>query len=350
MPGRAHRNPSPCSSKPASVENLTKEQKKKLQKFYKSDQIAYTTGVCNLILTTAILSRYPQHFWVFHLMKAAVLLPARYFRFKQMKWSLYMIDFCYFETYLTALFCALSLLRVFAGVETVFSQFNENFFRTGFFFAFGPLAWAVVIFRNSIAFHNLDKMTEVFVHISPCLMFYSLRWGAGLGPSVVDKTWPGMFQICKDEAEFRAADACIYELWCTACPASLSDLFIVTPLVYIVFWGVPYYFLIFHVYREAIEKQGRATLYAQLCETKWSFLLKVPPATRPFAYILTHLGLSMCGACLAFVMWHCFWLHSLFLLGLIILGIHNGSTYVFSDLSFNYASKMLGEHAFEVLN
>jgi hypothetical protein len=332
------------------VKDLTKEQKKKLKKFYKPDQVMYTLGVCNLIITTAIVSRYPQHFWVYHLLWGAVLLPVRYFRFKKMKWSLYLLDFCYFETYLTALFCAMSLVRVVSGVETVMSQFNENMFRTGFFFAFGPLAWAVVIFRNSIAFHNLDKMTEVYVHLSPCLMFYSLRWGAGLGPSVVHRAWPGMFQICRDEAEFIEADACIYELWCNACSATTSDLFIVTPLVYLLFWGVPYYFLIFHVYKDAIQKQGRATLYSQLCETKFRFLLAVPVTIRPFMYILTHMTLSMCGACLAFVMWHCFWLHTLFLIGLVVVGIYNGSSYVFADLSLNYASKKLEEHSFEVLH
>ena len=56
-----------------------------------------------------------------------------------------------------------AVLRVVAGVETALSQFNENLFRTGFFFAFGPLAWAIVIFRKKFSL----AWPKVQVHLGP---------------------------------------------------------------------------------------------------------------------------------------------------------------------------------------
>src|SRR4051794_7827254 len=33
----------------------------------------------------------------------------------------------------------------------------------------GPLAWAIVTWRNSMVFHSLDKITSMFIHITPTL-------------------------------------------------------------------------------------------------------------------------------------------------------------------------------------
>ena len=40
----------------------------------------------------------------------------------------------------------------------------------------GPLTWAIVVWRNSIVFHDYDKITSVYIHFLPCLLYYCLRW------------------------------------------------------------------------------------------------------------------------------------------------------------------------------
>ena len=40
----------------------------------------------------------------------------------------------------------------------------------------GPLALAIPIWRNSLVFHSLDKVTSVFVHALPGLLTFLLRW------------------------------------------------------------------------------------------------------------------------------------------------------------------------------
>ena len=43
----------------------------------------------------------------------------------------------------------------------------------------GPLAWAVLAFNNSLIFHSAQHMVSAFIHISPMLLSYCLRWHPG---------------------------------------------------------------------------------------------------------------------------------------------------------------------------
>jgi len=328
------------------VQDLSKQQKFKLTRTseYRADQKWYSAGVLNVIATTFIIARWPQHFWLLHLLKAVILMPIRYLDFCKRGWQFYMLDFCYFETYLCFLFCGLALLRTGFGFESFLAPYNANFLRVGFFFAFGPLAWSIVIFKNSLAFHNLQKITEVYVHLSPGFLFYCLRWGAGLGPSIIMNAWPDMFRVCPASVSREEMDACINVLWCEACPASFFELTVITPVVYLCFWGIPYYLVVFVLLKDYLQERKLETLYGFMLAGSMKFLMRLPLTLRPLGYIATHLLVTMLFASLAFVFWHCFLAHTLFLLYIISVGIYNGASYVFHDLSFNYAPKVLSRH------
>ncbi len=51
---------------------------------------------------------------------------------------------------------------------------NLNWFL--FIWFTGPLAWAVLAWRNSLVFHSLDKITSLFIHLTPGILLHSLRW------------------------------------------------------------------------------------------------------------------------------------------------------------------------------
>jgi len=40
----------------------------------------------------------------------------------------------------------------------------------------GPLALAIVLWRNSLVFHSLDKVTSLFIHMYPPLTLFTIRW------------------------------------------------------------------------------------------------------------------------------------------------------------------------------
>ena len=62
-------------------------------------------------------------------------------------------------------------------------------FRTLWAVANGPLSMAVVVLNNSLVFHDLDNVASVFIHFTPGVLSYSLRWSA----VKVEELYPGVF-------------------------------------------------------------------------------------------------------------------------------------------------------------
>ena len=43
-------------------------------------------------------------------------------------------------------------------------------------YANGPLAWAIVLWRNSFVFHDYDKITSVYIHLLPSILTFTEKW------------------------------------------------------------------------------------------------------------------------------------------------------------------------------
>lgn len=52
----------------------------------------------------------------------------------------------------------------------------DTIFLAIFVAANGPVLWAVLPFRNTLAYHDLDKITSCFIHWAPPLITWSVRW------------------------------------------------------------------------------------------------------------------------------------------------------------------------------
>lgn len=256
-----------------------------------------------------------------------------------------MMEWCYFVTYYTCIGCALAFNRVTFGIEDWLAPYNYALLRAGFTLATGALAWAVLIFRNSIIFHDVDQLTSLFIHISPALLFFCLRWGAGLGVSANEKYFPDMFRICPD-ADLVVEDTCIGKVWCDTCQASIMEMFVLPIFLYLFLWALPYYIMRFCVLPGWIERTGRQTLYAQvLGDSKQNSFVKLFPDTfKPLAYMLQHFLLVIVSSACSTVFWNSFWLHLLFIVTLIGIATHNGATYTFRVFATKYAKQKLERH------
>ena len=40
----------------------------------------------------------------------------------------------------------------------------------------GPLLWAIILWKNAIVFHSMDKVTSSYIHILPAIVTYAIRW------------------------------------------------------------------------------------------------------------------------------------------------------------------------------
>ncbi|EPS63258.1 hypothetical protein M569_11528, partial [Genlisea aurea] len=110
-----------------------------------------------------ILGSSPESVPDLYCVLLAILVPLRWIYYRYMKWHYYLLDFCY---YANTIF--LVVLRLYPG--------NEKLFMVCFSFAEGPLAWALIVWRNGFVFHSADKLISIFIHLFPGIVFMTIRW------------------------------------------------------------------------------------------------------------------------------------------------------------------------------
>lgn len=105
----------------------------------------------------------------------AVLTPTligiRIIMYWKNKWHYFLLDFCYFANIL--LFVFLSWPDQPYIFSVIFALSN------------GPLIWAMLVYRNSLVLHSIDKVTSTYIHILPPLLTFCARWY----PEEMSKYW-----------------------------------------------------------------------------------------------------------------------------------------------------------------
>lgn len=100
------------------------------------------------------------------------LLPLRAYRYKKRAWHYFLFDLCYYVTILNFIYIWLL-------------PSSPALFVACYCLSHGSLASAVITWRNSLVFHDQDKVTSLFVHIYPPFTFTVIRF--------VSNTWSPEF-------------------------------------------------------------------------------------------------------------------------------------------------------------
>lgn len=91
------------------------------------------------------------------------LLPLRAYTYKRRSFHYFLFDLCYYVTILNFVYI------------WIFPQ-SPTLFVACYCLSHGSLASAVITWRNSLVFHDLDKVTSLFVHIYAPLTFTVIRY------------------------------------------------------------------------------------------------------------------------------------------------------------------------------
>ncbi|KAI0080689.1 hypothetical protein K474DRAFT_1589163 [Panus rudis PR-1116 ss-1] len=126
------------------------------------EKIAFFTGVHILLFTALMFGMTPQWIHVAYTIQACILLPMRAYQYKKRAWHYFLFDLCYFCT-------ALNFLYIW------FLPSNAALFVACYCLSHGSLASAVITWRNSLVFHDPDKVTSLFIHIYAPLTFSVIR-------------------------------------------------------------------------------------------------------------------------------------------------------------------------------
>ncbi|RUP46523.1 hypothetical protein BC936DRAFT_146843 [Jimgerdemannia flammicorona] len=192
------------------------------------DKVSFVVGVGNACLSPWMAAKYPE--WVPHwyTLQALYLIPLRFFIYKSRSWHYFVYDLCYFVNVLTVLW-----LYVFPSSQWLFISL--------FCLTHGPIAWAIIAWRNSFVFHSMDKVTSLFIHIFPPFALYTVRW---LHPDIGARN-----------AQYPALE----ELETLDFTRALQFSFAVYSV-----WQLLYYIFIVVGRRDKVEKGLRATSYSWL--------------------------------------------------------------------------------------
>lgn len=118
------------------------------------------------------------HIW--YSVQLLYFMPVRYYTYHKKGYHYFLADLCYFVNLLLML-----SLWVFPN--------SRRLMISAYCLSYGNNAWAIAMWRNSMVFHSLDKVTSLFIHIMPPVVLHCLVHL--IEPELRDKRFPAISRI-----------------------------------------------------------------------------------------------------------------------------------------------------------
>ena len=263
-----------------------------------------------IICYASIMGRYPHDLiYSFSSFLLPALLLPRYLQYYMNGWHFFLIDFCYFVNC-----CIIYFL--------MWNSQSQVMFITCFVYSNGPVALAIVAFRNSLVYHKIDYLTSLAIHAIPMTIMTHIRW----------YTIPEQSHLPEEKQRFPIS---IPE------PKSTTEflsMFIGTPFkiyfVYLICYGL----LNFVISAKTIREKNYFTTYTYFSGVDWikKVLSSFGNAFAPlvfmfFCALYVFLGILAASAC--------FWSYHLNMLTNVLFllwSFFNGASYYMETFSRKY--------------
>ena len=159
------------SDRVSKVERRLKRRRQRIEKMMvqapfwrKLDKLAYVFGTTLIICYSSMMGRYPHDLiYIFVSILLPTFISLRAVEYTIKGWHMFLIDFCYFVNS--------SLIYFLMN-----SSGSQNLFVACFVFSNGPLAAAIVAFRNSLVYHKIDFLMSLAIHAVPMTVMTHIRW------------------------------------------------------------------------------------------------------------------------------------------------------------------------------
>jgi Protein of unknown function (DUF2838) len=117
------------------------------------EKFSFIGGVLNIFISGYIIGGYPEYFHIWYTAQLLYFMPIRWYSYHKRGYHYFLADLCYFVNFL-----AMLSIWVFPN--------SKRLFISTYCLAYGNNAIAIAMWRNSMVFHSLDKVTRcVFLHI-----------------------------------------------------------------------------------------------------------------------------------------------------------------------------------------
>lgn len=247
-------------------------------------RMSFFFGVLNVVLTALVLFKYPEHLWLFYGAKCIVLIPAWLFQMIRLyNGALFILDYCWVANICFCLYMALSVFNV------IPASLQPRFFLVFFASALGPLGWACILLHNGLVFHNIEKISSLFIHFTPIVVSLTIVYYQ----EKLATAWPDRFPGATELGEFTMLDVYLHGL------------------MFYMAWWIPYTLWLASVGIYAPD-HGRATVYNNLYIKHKSVFEKTKlksVRSNAMFYLVTHLvlvnvGLLWAALCFRFLILH----------------------------------------------
>jgi len=111
------------------------------------EKLSFITGVLNIFISGYLIGAYPEYFHIWYTVQLVYFMPMRYYKYHQIGYHYFLADLCYFVNLLMLL-----TMWFFPG--------SKRLFISTYCLAMGNNAVAIAMWRNSLVFHSLDKVTR----------------------------------------------------------------------------------------------------------------------------------------------------------------------------------------------
>ncbi|XP_006460144.1 hypothetical protein AGABI2DRAFT_68552 [Agaricus bisporus var. bisporus H97] len=126
------------------------------------EKVSFFFSVMTLLFSALMFGMHPQWVHVAYTAMSLYLLPLRFITYKKRAWHYFLFDLCYYVNIINFIYIWLL-------------PSNAALFVACYCLSHGPLASAVITWRNSLVFHDQEKVTSLFIHIYPAFTFTVIR-------------------------------------------------------------------------------------------------------------------------------------------------------------------------------
>jgi hypothetical protein len=117
------------------------------------EKFSFIGGVLNIFFSGYIIGGYPEWFHIWYTAQLLYFMPIRYYSYHKRGYHYFLADLCYFVNFL-----AMLSIWVFPN--------SKRLFISTYCLAYGNNAIAIAMWRNSMVFHSLDKVTRYVLPLS----------------------------------------------------------------------------------------------------------------------------------------------------------------------------------------
>lgn len=111
------------------------------------EKLSFIAGVLNIFISGYLIGAHPELFYYWFTAQVCYFMPIRYYSYQRIGYHYFLADLCYFVNFLL-------LISIWVAPQ------SKRLFISTYCLAYGNNAVAIAMWRNSMVFHSLDKITR----------------------------------------------------------------------------------------------------------------------------------------------------------------------------------------------